>query len=88
MGRSRSVTLNDGDASANIPLKQYAIYIQDDWRATSRLTINGGLRWDYITGYQFDQSLNPNFLKVQAAGAAGQLSRHQGPRECRARAAE
>ena len=25
-------------------------------------------------GYQFDQSLNPNFVKVQAAGAAGQLS--------------
>ena len=67
------VTLNDGDASANIPLKQYAIYFQDDWRATDRLTINGGLRWDYITGYQFDQALNPNFLKVQAAGAAGLL---------------
>ena len=72
------VTLNDGDASANIPLKQYAIYFQDDWRATDRLTINGGLRWDYITGYQFDQSLNPNFLKVQAAGAAGQLSHIKG----------
>ena len=68
------VTLNDGDASANIPLKQYALYFQDDWRATDRLTINGGLRWDYITGYQFDQSLNPNFIKVQAAGAAGQLA--------------
>ena len=67
------VTLNDGDASANIPLKQYAIYFQDDWRATDRLTINAGLRWDYITGYQFDQSLNPNFVKVQAAGAAGLL---------------
>ena len=77
------VTLNDGDASANIPLKQYAIYFQDDWRATDRLTINGGLRWDYITGYQFDQSLNPNFVKVQAAGAAGLLSGHQGPRERR-----
>jgi hypothetical protein len=67
------VTLSDGDSSANIPLKQYAIFFQDDWRASDRLTINAGLRWDYITGYQFDQSLNPNFVKVQAAGAAGLL---------------
>jgi hypothetical protein len=72
-GPLQTVTLNDGDASANIPLKQYALYFQDDWRASDRLTINGGLRWDYITGYQFDQSLNPNFIKVQQAGAAGQL---------------
>jgi hypothetical protein len=68
------VTLNDGDASANIPLKQYAAYFQDDWRVTDRLTINAGLRYDLITGYQFDQSLNPNFVKVQAAGAAGLLT--------------
>jgi TonB dependent receptor-like, beta-barrel len=59
-------------------LKQYAVYFQDDWRATDRLTINAGVRWDYITGYQFDQSLNPNFVKVQAAGAAGQLSHIKG----------
>src|SRR6185436_17122926 len=43
------------------------------WRVTDRLTINAGLRYDVITGYQFDQSLNPNYVKVQAAGAAGQL---------------
>ncbi len=27
----------------------YAAYIQDDWRATSRLTINAGLRWDFMS---------------------------------------
>jgi hypothetical protein len=27
----------------------YAVYVQDDWRATPRLTINAGLRWDYMT---------------------------------------
>ena len=28
------VTLSDGDASANIPTKQYASYLQDDWRVS------------------------------------------------------
>ena len=72
-GPISNVTLNDGDASANIPMKQFAWYIQDDWRATDRLTVNVGLRYDYITGYQFDQSLNPNYVKVQEAGRAGLL---------------
>jgi len=68
------VTLNDGDASANIPLKQYAFYVQDDWAVTDRITLNLGLRYDLIQGFQFDQSKNPNFVKVQAAGNAGLLT--------------
>ncbi len=67
------VNLSDGDASANIPLKQYAAYIQDDWRVNDRLTVNLGLRYDLITGYQFDQSKNANFVAMQAAGRAGLL---------------
>jgi hypothetical protein len=27
----------------------YAVYLQDDWRATPRLTINAGLRWDFMS---------------------------------------
>jgi hypothetical protein len=27
----------------------YALYLQDDWRATPRLTINAGLRWDFMS---------------------------------------
>ena len=73
-----TVTLNDGDASGNIPLKQYSFYAQDDWSITSRLTLNLGLRYDIIDGYQFDQSKNPNFVKMQAAGKAGQLTAIKG----------
>jgi outer membrane receptor protein involved in Fe transport len=72
-GPITSVSINGGLAEANVPLKQYALYFQDDWRATNRLTLNLGLRYDLITGYQIDQSKNPNFVKVQAAGAAGLL---------------
>jgi hypothetical protein len=67
------VNLSDGDASANIPLKQYAAYIQDDWRVNDKLTVNLGFRYDLITGYQFDQSKNANFVLMQAAGRAGLL---------------
>ncbi len=66
-----SVTRNGGAAEANIPLDQYAFYIQDDWRVTSRVTVNMGLRYDFIDGIQVDQSLNPNFVSAQAAGRAG-----------------
>jgi len=69
-----NVTMNGGDAAANIPLKQYAIYVQDDWAVTSRLTVNAGLRYDLIDGFQFDQSKNPNFVIMQNAGKAGQLA--------------
>ena len=73
-GPISNITLSDGDASANIPLKQYAVYLQDDWHIADRVTLNLGLRYDLIKGYQFDQSLNPNFVKAQAAGKAGLLS--------------
>jgi hypothetical protein len=72
-GPISQVTFSDGDASANIPMKQFATYFQDDWRVSDRFTLNVGLRYDIMTGYQFDESKNPNFVKVQAAGAAGKL---------------
>ena len=85
-GPLTAVTINGGLAEANIPLKQYALYFQDDWRVNNRLTLNLGLRYDLITGYQIDQSKNPNFVKVQAAGAAGSARGHQGDGERRPRA--
>ena len=38
---------NIGDGTARSDNEQIGIYIQDDWSATDRLTINAGVRWDY-----------------------------------------
>jgi len=72
-GPVTAVSLQGGAAEANIPLWQLGLYIQDDWRATDRLTINLGFRYDYLDGYALDQSKNPNWVKLQAAGAAGRF---------------
>ena len=62
------------DPTANIPNRQYGLYLQDDWRVSDRMTVNLGVRYDLVTGFNIDQSQNPNFVKVQAAARAGLLN--------------
>ena len=73
-GPISSVTLSDGTAEANIPLKQFATYFQDDWRVSDRLTINWGLRYDVISGFNIDQSKNPNYVLIRDAAKAGKFN--------------
>jgi hypothetical protein len=50
----------------------FAFYVQDDWKATPRLTINYGLRWEYHPMF-WDNLLNgSNFLLDSTSIAAGQ----------------
>jgi hypothetical protein len=72
------ISLNGGSAEANTPMKQYAFYIQDDWRLSDKLTVNAGFRYDLITGMAIDQSKNPNFLILDKAGKAGALNGIEG----------
>jgi hypothetical protein len=46
----------------------HGLYIQDQWRATSELTLNFGLRWDYFTPLE-----NPDqvYLEPDLEGAEG-----------------
>jgi hypothetical protein len=73
-GPISTASLNDGDSHANMPLKQFGVYFQDDWRLAAGVTLNLGLRYDLMTGYQIDQSLDPNFVALQNAGKSGRLA--------------
>jgi Carboxypeptidase regulatory-like domain len=47
----------------------YAGYVQDDWRATPRLTVNAGLRYDYMAGAYAKQNKFDNVDMTQPNGA-------------------
>jgi hypothetical protein len=73
-GPVQQVQVIGGASQVNIPLDFYSFYMQDDWRATNRLTFNLGVRYDYVTNMPINQGSNPNFQVMQAAGAAGRFS--------------
>ena len=73
-GPISAVSRNKEGSSANLPMKQFGIYLQDDWRLNGRTTVNAGLRYDLVTGFKVDQSQIPNFVILQAAGRAGRFN--------------
>src|SRR5688572_22642989 len=72
-GPVTSILVIGGNTELNIPFDSYALFAQDDWRVNDRLTLNLGVRWDYIDGIPFSQEGNPNFQVLQAAGRTGRF---------------
>jgi hypothetical protein len=77
-GPLSTVTRNGGSADSTLAFKQYALYFQDDWRLTNRLTLNLGGRYDLVNGFAIDQSKNPNFVILDKGGKAGLLANSPG----------
>jgi hypothetical protein len=63
-----------GNTTSNIPVDLFGLYAQDTWRVSDRVTLNLGVRWDYVEGMPIDQSTSPNFLAMQAAGRTGRFA--------------
>lgn len=52
--------LQIGDPALKTDNRQMGFYIQDDWTATSRLTLNLGVRWDYETNWLNNDFVTPS----------------------------
>ncbi len=51
-----------GDPTRHLHNQQYALFAQDDWRVTSKLTVNLGLRYEYNTVLVDSNNQLGNFL--------------------------
>ncbi|MBS1787174.1 MAG: TonB-dependent receptor [Acidobacteria bacterium] len=69
LGFPQTTERSVGTARANLRLNSFAGFAQDDWRATNRLTLNLGLRYEYFSPFsETDGKLvNLDFSTLPAA---------------------
>lgn len=70
LGEVRSSSLNIAKVRPKSRVNYPAFYVNDDWRATSRLTINAGLRWEIVGAlHEVDQRMSGLGLSTPNSGA-------------------
>ena len=67
-GTASTGSLLLGNPIVNLLYQQYAGFVQDDWRITPRLTINLGLRYEYVPPVTEQDNLWANFDPSSATG--------------------
>jgi hypothetical protein len=60
-----------GDSTRHTYENNFGFYVQDSFRATSRLTLNYGLRWDYFGVVKEKNNLLSNITSVSPAPGTG-----------------
>jgi carboxypeptidase family protein/TonB-dependent receptor-like protein len=70
----KSIVYFGGFSGDSTPIKQYNAYFQDDIGVNKNLTVNAGLRWDTWTGFDLNQSLNPNLAPIQQLVNSGKYT--------------
>lgn len=61
LGYTDYIALDRQSGSYGMNWKEFSAYAMDDWRLTSRLTLNLGLRWDLFTPMVEDHNRMANF---------------------------
>lgn len=73
-------SFNDSNFAETSDQRYYmGAYFQDDWKATQRLTLNLGLRWDHYTPYQEIHGRQANF--IENGGGAGSSGTYYIPKK-------
>lgn len=60
-----------GDPGREISMKSFGLFVQDGYRATPRLTLNLGLRWDVTYPIKDSQNRLANYVPTLANGQPG-----------------
>jgi len=64
-GNVRSWALSFGDPARDVSMKSWSLFAQDDFRATRRVTLNLGLRYDVTYPIKDSQNLLANYVPAQ-----------------------
>jgi len=63
LGMSQQASLQYGPGMIRFRSRAWSLFLQDDWRVNNKLTINAGLRYEYLTPYW---EANNNLVNLDA----------------------